>query len=203
MVYIKFLLISSILIHSVCCFVNPNPFSSLSIGIQSTKDFNDLQFTNFYKPNAGICLDLGLPFHFGYLIGSVNFNVYERVQNRFENNQNLKSQNFFAIHPFIIWGESLKLTKKIAWFNGVSLGGYIFHYQKNWDQAFTLGPYTETELSLGIASLLSYKMKKNYSLNIGVKKHTIFTYHKISVLSVSLGINRSFITPTWLEVMLK
>ena len=203
MIYIKHLLITSLLIHSVYCFINPNPFNSVSVGINSSQDFNDLQFRNFYKPKAGICLDLGFPFHFGYLIGNVNVNIYKRIQNIFENNQNLESQNFFAIHPYIMWGEKFKLTKKIVWFNGVGLGAYIFHYQKNWGQIFTLGPYTETELSLGVASLLYYQMKKKYSLIVGIKKHTIFTYHKISVLSFSVGINKSFTTPDWLEVMLK
>ena len=70
-------------------------------------------------------------------------------------------KNFISIHPTIEWGKTLELSKKLEWFNGISMGGYIFYFQSEWDEFFTLAWSTETEISLGLSSTLNNNINRN------------------------------------------
>ena len=203
MLQIRNLFILIIIINTLSSNINQKPFNTCKATIQFSKDLNDQTFKEYYDSKNGMNFELEFPFYIGYLKTNLNFNFYKRIQNELGTIQNIEDQNFISIHPNIEWGQILTITKKMTWFNGISLGGYIFHFQRNWDQIFTLGPYTETEISLGLSSMLNYKIKNNYYINFGIKKYTILTYNKINIMSFSIGISKLFNTPLWLANQLK
>jgi len=177
--------------------INNKPFENSKLSIQITKDVPDKKLSYYYNSKNGINTNLELPFYIGDIRANLDLNFYE-----FSGNYP-KKINFISIHPSIEWGKKIKLNKNLEWFNGLSLGFFIFYFEHTWKRFFMFASAGESEMSLGLSSILNYKINNIYSINFGIKKNTIFTYNKINIISFSIGLSKSFETPLWLIKILK
>ena len=61
----------------------------------------------------------------------------------------------------------------------------------------------ESELSTSYTSQLSLLVQNKISLSFEISKDTIFTYKKIDLVNISIGINYLMKTPGWVALFLK
>jgi hypothetical protein len=191
MKYLIFLIILS-------CFLighTSNIFSdTFKVSIQIQKDRPDKKLQEYYKFKNGINFDLEFPFDVGFIKTSLDFSLYDNLTSEY--------RNFISIHPNIVWGMILKLNQKIEWFNGLSMGGYIYYFKDSWKENFTLGSNTETEVSFGLLSSFSYYINNNFHLIFSVKNYNLLTYQNINIISLSIGIGKTINNPAWLNKVL-
>ena len=182
----------------ISCFLiseTSNIFLNTSkVSIQIQKDIPDKKLQKYYKFKNGINFDLEFPFYVGFIKTSLDFSFYDNLTS--------ESRSFISTHPNIVWGMILKLNQKIEWFNGLSMGGYIYYFKDDWDKFFILGTTTETEISFGFLSSFSYNINNNFHLIFSIKNYHILTYQDINITSLSIGIGKTINNPAWLNKVL-
>ena len=187
-----------IILTILSCFLiseTSNIFLNTSkVSIQIQKDIPDKKLQKYYKFKNGINFDLEFPFYVGFIKTSLDFSFYDNLTS--------ESRNFISTHPNIVWGMILKLNQKIEWFNGLSMGGYIYYFKDSWEEIFTLGSNTETEISFGFSSSFSYYINNNFHLIFSVKNYHLLTYQNINITSLSIGIGKTINNPAWLNKVL-
>tara|TARA_B100000959_G_scaffold285307_1_gene359665 strand:+ start:918 stop:1490 length:573 start_codon:yes stop_codon:yes gene_type:complete len=185
-----FLLLFLISSGQLICSVHNNPFDSLSISIQLIKNINRNIFHDFYEPRNGIKTSITTPFYWGDIQGSIQVVPYY--------NKGQSDADFTGIEPNLKWGKQLYLSDKLKWFNGGGIGWYIFYFSDE----IVVGKI-ESELSTSYTSQLSLLVHKKISLSFEINKDTIFTYKKIDLVYISIGINYLTKTPDWVKLLLK
>tara|TARA_B100000029_G_scaffold484450_1_gene536662 strand:- start:2436 stop:3005 length:570 start_codon:yes stop_codon:yes gene_type:complete len=176
-------------------------FDTSIISIQIQKDIPDKNFRKFYKPRAGINLDFKSPSYIGSIQANLSFGVYDNLEYQYDNNTYV-SEKFIYIHPNIGWGLTLKLGKKIDWFNGLGMGAYVYYFERYWDVEMTFGT-TETEVCFNLLSMIHYNLNKNFQLVFSIKNNHLFTYQDINIISTSIGVSKIINNPKWLSRILK
>ena len=171
-----FLLLFLISSEQLICSVHNNPFDSLSLSIQLIQNLNRNIFHDFYEPRNGIKTSITTPFYWGDIQGSLQVMPYY--------NKGQSDADFTGIHANLKWGKQLYLSDKQRWFNGGGIGWYIFYFSDE----IVVGKI-ESELSTSYMSQLSLLVHKNISLSFEISKDTIFTYKKIDLVHISIGIN--------------
>ena len=186
-ILLLFLVISS---EQLICSVHNNPFDSLSISIQLIQNVNHNIFHDFYEPKNGIKTSITTPFYWGDIQGSIQVVPYY--------NKGQSDADFTGIEPNLKWGKQLYLSDKLRWFNSGGIGWYIFYFSE-----IPETQQIERELSASYMSQLSLLVHKNISLSFAISKDTIFTYKKIDLVYISIGINYLTKTPDWMKLFLK
>ena len=185
-----FLLLFLISSEQLICSVHNNPFGSLSISIQLIKNVNHNIFHDFYEPKNGFKSSITTPFYWGDIQGSLQVVPYY--------NKGQSDADFTGIEPNLKWGKQLYLSDKLRWFNGGGIGWYIFYFSDE-----VVVGQIESELSRSYTSQVSLLVQNKISLSFEISKDTIFTYKKIDLVHISIGINYLMKTPGWVALFLK
>ena len=176
--------------EQLICSVHSNPFDSLSISIQLIQNVNRNIFHDFYEPRNGIKTSITTPFYWGDIQGSLQVVPYH--------NKGQSDADFTGIEPNLKLGKQFYLSDKLRWFNGGGIGWYIFYFSDE-----VVAGQIESELSTSYMSQLSYLVHKKISLSFEISKGTIFTYKKIDLVHISIGINYLTKSPSWMKLFLK
>ena len=61
------------------------------------------------------------------------------------------------------------------------------------------GLLSERELTIGLNATMSYPFLKDWYLNLHLNYLDVFTYKKIQLINLGLGISKMFSSPQWLK----
>jgi hypothetical protein len=166
------------------------PFNFIEISIQLTQNINHNTFHQFYESKNGLNTSITTPFYWGDIQASLHLLPYFGKEQSY--------LDFTGIHANLKWGKQFYLSDRLKWFNGGGIGWYIFYFSEEAEIA-----QIERELSKSYSSQLSYFAHKKISLNFAISKDIIFTYKKIDLVNISVGINYLTKTPGWMKLFLE
>ena len=185
--------------EQLICAQHINPFDSLEISLQLTQNVNHNTFHEFYESKNGGKVSFNTPFYWGNVQAS--FKLMPFIARR-ENNA-----NFIILQPDIKWGKNIYLSDKITWFNSVGFGIIIFYFSDNKfssiDDILFFVEKTESEFGLSFSSKISHSLNKNIRLNLEFSNDIIFTYKKINLVDIHIGMAYLIKTPKWIKLILE
>ena len=172
------------------------PFNFIEISIQLTQNINHNTFYRFYESQNGLKTSITTPFYWGDIQASVQILPFFGLEKDYI--------DFIGIHQNIKWGTSIHIFEKLRWYNAIGTGYYIFYFSKPLylsDEIFNPG-IAESELSMGFLSQLQYSFNNKINLKIETNIDRIFSYKRIDMINVSMGISYLFKTPDWMILLL-
>ena len=186
--------------EQLICAQHINPFDSLEISLQLTQNVNHNTFHEFYESKNGGKASFNTPFYWGNVQAS--FKLMPFIARR-ENNA-----NFIILQPNIKWGKNIYLSDKITLFNSVGIGIDIFYFANNKfssiDGIFlSFTEKTESEIVLSFSSKISHSLNKNIYLNFELSNDIVFTYKKINLVDMHIGMAYLITTPRWIKLILE
>ncbi len=167
------------------------PFQTISISADYLNNSNRNIFHNYWKPANGIDLNTKTEFYWGKIeLGAQLFSVKA---------QNTEQPDFIAVNMYIGWGLELKLSSKLFLNSSFTVGNYYMNFD---DNNIDVNLKSESELYFGLKTGLKYNLGNNYFVNISGRYQIIYTFHRIELSYISIGLGKSFDTPTWLREFL-
>ena len=196
-ILLLFFIISS---EQLICAVHNKPFDSLEISLQLTQNVNHNTFHEFYESKNGGKVSFNTPFYWGNVQAS--FKLMPFIDRR-ENNA-----NFIILQPDIKWGKNIYLSDKITWFNSVGIGIDIFYFANKKFSSIdgillSFTEKTESEIVLSFSSKISHPLNNNIYLNLEFSNDIIFTYKKINLVDMHIGMAYLITTPRWIKLILE
>lgn len=166
-------------------------FKTISISANYLQNINDNMFHDYWKPANGFELSAETEFYFGKVeLGAQLFSI---------NAKNIEQPDFLAVNMYIGWSWEQKLFSKFSIYSGFLLGNYYMNFDEN---NIDVNLKTESEFSLGLKAGLKYNIGKNLFINISGRYQIIYTYHRIHLSYISIGLGKTFVTPKWLREFL-
>ena len=186
--------------EQLICSVHNNPFDYLEISIQLTQNVNHNTFHEFYESKNGGKASFNTPFYWGNVQAS--FKLMPFIARR-ENNA-----NFIILQPDIKWGKNIYLSDKITLFNSVGIGIDIFYFANKKFSSIdgillSFTEKTESEIVLSFSSKISHSLNNNIYLNLEFSNDIIFTYKKINLVDMHIGMAYLITTPRWIKLILE
>ncbi|MCP4704100.1 MAG: porin family protein [candidate division Zixibacteria bacterium] len=168
-----------------------NVFRTISISADYLNNSNHNIFHNYWKPTNGIDLNAKTEFYWGKIeLGAQLFSI---------NTQNIEQPDFVAVNMYIGWGLEHKLTSKLFLNSSFTVGNYFMNFDEN---NIDDNLKSESEFSFGLKAGLKYIFRNNMFLNLSGRYQIIYTFHRIELTYISIGLGKSFDMPDWLEEFL-
>ena len=176
-----------------------HPFNCIEISIQLIQNINRNNFHDFYKPRNGIRASITTPFYWGDVQASLQVLPFA--------NNGQSYADFTKIQPNLKWGKDIYLSDNITWFNSVGFGINIFYFSDkkilSTDEVLFFIEKTESEIGFSYSSRLSHSLNKNIHFNLEISNDIIFTYKKINLVDIHIGVACLIKTPKWIKLILE
>jgi hypothetical protein len=190
--YLFSFLLCSILIPSVLFAQNgaerSKAFKTISISANYLQNNNRNMFHNYWKPANGLEIQGETEFY-GWKVelGTQFFSVKAK---------NIEQPDFMAVNICIGWGLEQKISSKLFLNSSFTVGNYLMNFN---DDDIDVNLKSESEFSFGIKAGFKYNIGKNMFINLSGRYQVIFTYHRIELSYISIGLGKTFTTPKWLR----
>jgi len=179
--------------------INNSPFESLSLSMELLKNVNNNDFHYFYESKNGLKTSITTPFYWGNIQASLKLIPFVDIGDY--------DANILIIQPNIKWGKNISLSDNVTWFNSAGLGINIFYFSdktfSSIDEIIFFIEKTESEIGFIYTSILGYSLNQKIHLNLDISNDIIFTYKKINLLYVGMGMSYSIKTPNWIKLILE
>ncbi|MCK4653685.1 MAG: hypothetical protein KAU01_04500 [Candidatus Cloacimonetes bacterium] len=169
-------------------------FSSINAGLQYKLNTNRNSFHDFWKHDIGIKGFIETPFYFGCIQAGIQMDSFLRI--------NYKVYDFQTVNLYVGWGKKWLLPYNFKCFTGFNIGNalMIFDEEKNqYEDQYNI----EQELRTGIELYFSIPIQKKMDIYLTESYSVIYTYHRIRLNFISVGISYSFTTPKWFREFMK
>lgn len=166
-------------------------FKTISISAHYLQNSNRNMFHNYWKPANCFDLSAETEFYFG--------KVELGAQLSFIKTKNTEQPDFLSAYIYIGWGLENKIFPGGQLYSGFQLGNYYMNFD---DNNIDINLKSESELGLAVKSGLKYSIGRNLYLNISGKYLIVYTFHRIELSYLSVGLSQSFDMPNWLEEFL-
>lgn len=164
-------------------------FSNIRFGFNVTSNVSQNTFNEYWDAQYAPELFLTMPFYWGEVEVNAGFFRYDGRG---------EEMNFNSILGWLGWGKSVQVTNNLNLFAGFLIGNNYISFE---DDGFL--KKGESELTAGLYSRASYEVGKQWQVHFSASRTRIFTYHRIDMTHVSLGLSRRFDSPDWLKTFLK
>ncbi|RKX22614.1 MAG: hypothetical protein DRP51_02125 [Candidatus Zixiibacteriota bacterium] len=166
-------------------------FKTISISAHYLQNSNRNMFHNYWKPANGIDLNGESEFYFGKIeLGTQIFSVKARK---------IEQPDFVAVNMYIGWGLDYKILSKLDIYSGFQVSNYYMNFD---DDKIDVNLKSESEFSFGLKTGLKYNIGKSLFVDVSGYYQVIYTYHRIELLYISVGLGKTFETPKWLREFL-
>lgn len=169
-------------------------FDSLNLGLEYISNINRNVFHEYWNPKPGFSFQGETSFYYGDLQAGIQIMPFKSSKEYIP--------DFLSLFYYLQWGKGIKLPYSFLWSNNLRLGSYVMFmddsvYLKDWEN------FTESELTLGLNSKISYQMSKDWLITFSGTYQVIYTHKRIRLIIISCGLNRKFGTPKWLKEFLR
>ncbi len=106
---------------------------------------------------------------------------------------------FDALLLYLGWGFRWRLSRSLSWQNTVRLGNYRMTFD---EQTFS-GVRNESETAVGFAAGLDLRLLRSLGLRVGGHYMKAFTFRRLHLFHVEVGLSYSLKTPEWLKTVLQ
>lgn len=184
------LLISSV--SSVNANTPFNAYQTVEVELSGSFNINENMFHDYWSPEAGGGLRISTPFYFGQVEGIMAYWYYYGIEEK-------DSPSYSNILTVLGWGKEFTLLNDhMALFGGAFVGNSYLSFEQ-----YSFFGHGESEVTAGLYGRASLNLPKDWRFNISVKQTRMFTFHRIDLTYVSLGISRTFNSPSWVKKFFK
>ena len=178
-----------ILIFFLCfiCNSQKKAFQTLSFELGINTKTLSTEFNDFYQQKKGFNFRVLSSYYIGdfYLgLKQINFNVTEK-----------STSNFDSKYLYIGWQFPLLKSNKIDFNLGFHVGSFEMDFlnEAKWYYA------KESELSTALQVNFNYQLSKSFYINARTDFQQIYTYKRIYLHTLNIGISYKIETPKWLK----
>jgi hypothetical protein len=166
------------------------PFDSLELSFQVAVNINRQELHDYWRSYPGVSIGATTPFYYGLVQVGIQAHPFTSID--------ADLYDFSSVFIYLGWGIKLSLLSRISWLNMLRVGNnaMIFldpHRENN----------MESELGTGMVSSLSYRFSRSWAICLAGIYNTLYTYKRINLGYLSLGMNYSFSNPEWLREFLE
>ncbi len=170
------------------------PFSSAQIGINYVPNAFQNSLGDFWDAGNGGEIFWEMPFYMGTVQAGGRLTSFSRKRNDLP--------NFHLANYYLQWGYKWSLPFHLKWFTGMRAGNSTMWFGNN--AAYpSASNITESELTAGIHSYISYQFLPTWSIRICGDYLKMFTRKRVNLFYISIGIGRSLKLPDWLMKFLE
>ena len=166
-------------------------FKTISISAHYIYNSNHNIFHNYWKPANGFDLSGKTEFYFG--------KAELGAQLSFIKAQKIDQPDYISAYFYIGWGLEQKISSRAHLYSGFLLGNCYMNFD---DDNIDINLKSESELGLSLKTGLRYNIGKDLFINLSGRYQIIYTYHRIHLSYISIGLGKSFETPKWLREFL-
>lgn len=165
-------------------------FKTLSLGVNYQSNINQNDFHKYWLADGGIEGYFSTPFYFGNTQFGVTYMSFSAKSD--------DHPDFYSLLLYLQWGYKFSLPLNSSLAINASTGLFQMNFDDN-DLYVDPGLLSERELSVGLNALLSYSIYNDWHLNLQLNYLNVFTYKKIQLIILGLGISKTFPSPQWLK----
>ena len=179
-------------------------YDRLSVDVGGATSIFENSFTNNWEESPSLHLGLRVPYRLGNLEAGVRYTNYSSA------NSDYSDASFTSFFVYVGWEYALNLSDRLSIAPGLRFGNSFLTFQ-NPATYPAEGPFAEyvfdpheSEFAYELFARLQYKLGDSpWSLHSSFSYNKTLTYHPMPFGLVSLGISRSFATPSWLKDFLQ
>jgi len=165
-------------------------FETLSLGINYQSNINRNDFHKYWLSDGGIEGYFSTPFYFGDTQFGMTYMSFSAKSD--------DQPDFNSLLFYLQWGYKLKLPLNFSLALNASTGLLQMNFDDS-DLYVDPGLLSERELTIGLNATVSYPFFKDWYLNLQLNYLNVFTYKKIHLINLGLGISKKFPSPQWLK----
>ena len=179
-------------------------YNRLSVDIGGATSILENSFTNNWNASPSLHLGLRAPYHLGNLEAGARYTHYS------SGNANYQDASFTSFFVYVGWEYALNLSDKLSVAPGLRFGNSFLTFQNpaTYPAEGPFGEYVfdphESEFAYELFTRLQYKLGDSpWRLHSSFSYNHTLTYHPMPVGLLSVGISRSFETPSWFKDFLQ
>jgi hypothetical protein len=162
--------------------------------------------------NASPSLQLGtrINYHLGNLEAGVRYTDYSAADPSYEGQDPNAEVAFTSFFIYIGWEYPFTLSEQLTLAPGLRFGNNFLTFKnpKNYPSEGSFGEYVfdpnESEFTYELFARMEYTFRDSpWALYSSFSYNRTLTYHPMTVGLLSVGVSRSFVTPSWLKNFLQ
>lgn len=167
-------------------------FKTLSFKINCLTNTNRNLLHQYWQPFIGGEVEVKMPFYAGNISVGLQLFQFKGISEIYP--------DYLVSYFYMGWGGEYHINSTLSGIIGIRLGSYQMNFD---DTDINPTQKVESELASGIDGGINLKINSKWRSHIGIGYITIFTYKKIELLNISLGISYTIDTPSYLKEFLK
>ncbi|RKX21430.1 MAG: hypothetical protein DRP35_04310 [Candidatus Zixiibacteriota bacterium] len=172
--------------------INAEPFDSMTVVLNLNSNFNNNDFHNYWEPKTGFEISGRTNFYSGMIELGITYNKNKSLS--------IDQPDYNSIYSFVGFGFNYKINNSFSNYIGLRMGDYYMDFD---DPDIHPELKSEHEFYLGAITSVQYSLNKRYAFNLSLEHYKIFTYKRIYLWFVSVGVAYSFDSPKWLKEFLQ
>jgi hypothetical protein len=165
-------------------------FETLSLGVNYQSNINRNDFHKYWLSDGGIEGYFSTPFYFGNTQFGITYMSFSANSD--------DQPDFNSLLFYLQWGYKFSLPLNSSLALNASTGLFQMNFDDS-DLYVDPGLLSERELSVGLKAILSYAIYNDWYLNLQLNYLNVFTYKKIQLINLGLGISKTFRSPQWIK----
>ncbi len=171
------------------------PFSRVEIGLRASSNVNRSFLHRFWTASGGYQGSVTMPFYAGHVeLGGI-YHEYTRIPGQ----RVLRS--FTSVIVYLGWGYRLSFLRRLSLEGGVRLGNHRIILPST--VRATPGFRNENELTMGLYAALRARLWHGLALRFSADYMKTFTFVRIHLVHLSVGLSYTFRSPSWLATLLR
>lgn len=186
----KFFLIISILLFSSSRLIAQTTDSLVHLSLNTTYNFNENEFHNFWVPSPGFGIELSFDHPVGEIGAGLNLIRFSK--------QIHSTKSFYAVDYYFLYRYTFNIFSKFNFISGFNFGIFEFRFDDD-DDIKNSAEKIEREFALKLLTGFSYDFADTWKFELTNSYQHIYTKRKIELLFVAASVKKSFSTPIWLK----
>jgi hypothetical protein len=169
---------------------NTPAFENFSLGINYQSNINRNDFHNYWLSDGGVEANFSTPFYFGETQLGIIYVPFSAKSD--------EQPDYTTLLIYLQWGYKIDLPLNFSVTPSLFTGIYQMNFD-DFDLEIDPGLLSERELAAGINALLSYSFLNDWNFTLQLSYLNVFTYKRIQLFNLGLGISKTFSSPQWLK----
>lgn len=165
---------------------------SLRVALRYINNFNRNIHHDYWRPEAGIEAGLATHFHPGILEIGGTWVKYTARQNPLP--------DYHSLYLFVGWGLERKVVTKLKGMFSLRVGDHLMIFE---DDYIRPEGRVESELAVEFAGGVSINLSRQTALEISGRYRRVYTYHRLELAYIGLGISHTIASPEWLKRIMR
>ena len=167
-------------------------FETISVGLGPTVQLNRTLLNDAWESPRGIVGFVETPFYFGRVQAGTEFLPYAGHVS--------SVPDFTVLHFYLDWRALIPLPWKLHWSNGFRFGLFQYHFD---DENTGVHQRVERELCASFVTGIQHDFTEKWTIRLTASFGTVFLSEPLRQVFIIVSLSRSFMSPEWLQDLLK